>query len=484
MHDARLGRWPGATFSGVGTMTKWIWRGVALAAALAVIGCGAPSGLGANAGGAQDLGFARELIDAGVVPPQDAWPPEGIYAEHDLPLEGPPCDEVLCVRAAAAIAEDLVAQEQGIFVQLGLSSGIDAATFHRRPQNLALVIDQSGSMGEGDRMASVREAALELVDKLGEGDLLTVVMFDEVATHLIGPAAVVDREAFKAKIRTIQPDGSTCIECGLKMGFERITARQDATRDTRVLLFTDALPNVGATGDGEFMELLASHAQQQRYVTVFGVGYDFGQALITKITSVRGANYVFLRDEEQTRKVFSEDFDFLLTPIAHDLKLNVTPAEGVTFQGAYGIPGVDAADTQASSTVKTVFLSRRKGAIVVRLDGTPQPGSSLATVALTYQRLDGTTYSAELLARFEGEATPWYSSPGVRKTVVLTNFVVTAKEVSRLYHASEREKATALANRLADYMRTQAEALNDAGVSAEAAVAEALAELVAAGVTG
>lgn len=457
----------------------------AVVVAAVLVGCGTPmggpGGFGANAGGAQDLGLARSKIDAGVVPDEADWPPEGVYAEHDLPLEGPACGDVLCIRGATAVAEDVVAQAPGIFVQLGLASGIDPATFHRRPQNIGLVIDQSGSMGEGDKMAAVRDAAMVLIDKLGEGDLLTIVMFDEVATHLIGPLAVTDPEVFKRKVRGIEPDGSTCIECGLKVAFDKIASVHGAERDTRVLLFTDALPNVGATGKGEFTELLASNAAQGRFTSVFGVGYDFGQALITEITSVRGANYVFLRDEEQTRQVFDEDFDFLLTPIAHDLTLKVTPAEGITFEAAYGIPGVDADSTTATSTVKTVFLSRRKGAIVLRLDGTPAPGSSIATVELGYQRLDGTTYTGSVLSRFEGEANPWYSTPGVRKTVALTNFVVAARQVSRLYWSSQRDQAKELVARLETYLHAEAEALDDAGVAAEAALVTELARLVAAG---
>ena len=43
---------------------------------------------------------------------------------------------------------------------------------------------------------------------------------------------------------------------------------------------------------------------------------------------MRGANYFYLNNADRTRAVFDEDFDFLVTPIAYDLHMALTPAEG------------------------------------------------------------------------------------------------------------------------------------------------------------
>ena len=50
-----------------------------------------PGEIGATPGGSQDLRFARELVVSGNVPPPEAITVEGMFSEHDLPLEGEPC---------------------------------------------------------------------------------------------------------------------------------------------------------------------------------------------------------------------------------------------------------------------------------------------------------------------------------------------------------------------------------------------------------
>ncbi|HYO67348.1 MAG TPA: VWA domain-containing protein [Archangium sp.] len=201
---------------------------------------------------------------------------------------------------------------------MGFSSGVDPATFRRKPLDVALVIDQSGSMG-GEPMEAVKAAARTLVDKLDENDTLSLIIFDDFTHTLVTQGRVKDRAALKRSIDTIKEAGGTCIECGLREGYAQLARRQvDPSRARRLFLFTDAMPNVGATGDGEFMDLLRDNSQKGRDTTVFGVNIAFGQELVTKMSAVRGSNYYYLGDAERTRKVFDEDFDFLVTPIAYD----------------------------------------------------------------------------------------------------------------------------------------------------------------------
>ena len=81
-------------------------------------------GMGATPGGVQDIQAARALIEQGVIPNVEAFVPEGILSEHDLPISGPDCTETLCLDAALGIAPD----ENGViseWVQIGLSSHVE-----------------------------------------------------------------------------------------------------------------------------------------------------------------------------------------------------------------------------------------------------------------------------------------------------------------------------------------------------------------------
>ena len=457
-------------------------------AALSLAGCGGSSGFGGTPGGAQDIALARTKINEGVVPFPEDFVVEGIYSEHDLPLDGPPCEQVLCLSTATGIAPALDTGRQEVFVQVGFSSGVDPATFHRKPLDVALVIDHSGSMG-GEPMEAVKAAARTLVDKLNENDTLSLVIFDNSTSTLVAQRQVKDRAAIKRSIDTIKEAGGTCIECGLREGFKQLATRQvDPSRARRLFLFTDAMPNVGATGDGEFMDLLRDNSQKGRDTTVFGVNVAFGQELVTKMSAVRGSNYFYLSNAERTRTVFDEDFDFLVTPIAYDLKMALTPAEGTTVEAVYGLPGVEPGASQAEMEVSTVFLSRRRGAVLARLSRPQEqlpPNQQLVSSAFSYTSAQDNVGSAvTLTASYEGSeplasSEAWYSQRTVRKTVALTNFVLGARMACEHWGKGEKEKAREVADRTAALLQSEAEVLDDAPLRTEAELAKKLAALMA-----
>ncbi len=472
-----------------GEQQMQIKRTLLVAAGLwALVGCGGSplssggmGGAGVTPGGGQDMGLAREKIANGMVPAPEDFLAEGLYSEHDLPLDGPACAQTLCLRGAAAVAPAVDTLSQETFLQLGMASNVDLSTFKRPALNAALVIDRSGSMS-GGRLENVKAAAKALVDHLGPEDLLTLVTFNSDAKHVFGPTAVTDRAALKAQIDDFKERGGTCIECGLREAEEALRGKHGPQRQTRIFLFTDAQPNVGATGEGEFTQLMEQYAAADVFLTTFGVGLGFGQELVTRMSAVKGANAFFLEDGDPTRRVFDEDFDLLVTPVAFDFTLEVLPAASHTLVASYGIPAQTGA-ASATQTVKTLFLSRRRGAIVVRLSGSVAPSSELATLKLGYTPVGGAPVQDTLRVDFQGAGAPgegesWFASTGVRKTVALTQFLIGARAASEAHYAGQKDEAVALAERTANLLTDEAEALGDAGLRQEAELAAALLALL------
>ncbi|WP_224372407.1 vWA domain-containing protein [Hyalangium versicolor] len=450
------------------------------------IGTGGAGDFGATPGGSQDIGLARTKIAQGQVPAPEDFVAEGLYSEHDLPLQGPACNQVLCLRTATGIAPAIDTGRQEVFVQVGFSSNVDPATFRRKPLDVALVIDRSGSMG-GSPLQSVKEAARRLVSKLDENDTFSLVVFDDDVKTLVQQQSAAAREALLKAIDTIEVDGGTCIECGLKEGYAQLAKREvDPARARRLFLFTDAMPNVGATGDGEFMDLLRGNSDQGRDTTVFGVNIAFGQELVTKISAVRGSNYFYLSNADRTREVFDEDFDFLVTPIAYDLHMALAPSEGFRVEAVYGVPGVSPGASTATMDVATVFLSRRRGAIVARLSSTGevQPGQQVVANGFSFNPTAGEAApEVALTASYEGSeplssTSTWYSQNTVRKTVALTNFILGARQACEHWGKGEKAAAREVADRTAALLQAEAQALDDEPLRTEAELAGKLAALM------
>lgn len=325
--------------------------------------------MGATPGGAQDINYARDRIEHGEVPHPDTFTPEGLFSRHDLPLPSDRrCPHTLCL-AGAATAVDLLAQPDArMLAQLGFTSGLDPATWKRAPLALIAVIDKSGSMA-GAPLETVKASLHQLVDQLGPADRLGVVLYgDQTHIHL-APTAIDDRKSLHAAIDAIQSAGSTAMEAGLTLGFDVARTTAKAFKGTtRVMLFTDERPNVGATDKNSFMGLARAASQDGIGMTTIGVGTHFGAELATAISSVRGGNLFFFPDAALMTEVFREELDTMVTELAYDFHLTIEPGRGWSITGLYGIPGDLVTRTPGGGlqmTIETIFASRNKGAIYI-----------------------------------------------------------------------------------------------------------------------
>lgn len=398
--------------------------------------------MGATPGGAQDNGLAQTQVNQGQVPRPEAFTVEGLLNQYDLPLESLPCTQTLCIDAAYGVAPVLVEQRSAVFVQIGFSSGIDPATFHRQPLNLSVVVDKSGSMADQSKLDSVKQALYRLIDQLDEGDRLSIVLFDSSVSVLIAPAPVTDRAKLKTAVAGISAGNTTNMAAGLRQGsaFVQANAGQPGISD-RVMVFTDALTNTGDTDQSTFIQIAASNAAQNIGLTLFGVGTDLNQDLVLAITGMRGGNYFFLQDAATIATIFDTDFDYLVTPLGYNLDFQLLPAAGFVITAVYGFPAWRTGSTTVELNIPSVFLSRNHGAIVARLDPInrtwPAGQSPLAELSLTYSPADGSALVTQSMEAAYSSSAPladdtiFYSQRAVRKTVALVNTALAENQASQ-----------------------------------------------------
>jgi Ca-activated chloride channel homolog len=327
----------------------------------------AAGAMGATPGGAKDIEYARQRIHAGEVPHESTFTAEGLLSQYDLPLPSSRrCSQILCLSAAAA-RSDLIAQpEVRYLAQLGFASNLDARSWRREALNLVAVVDKSGSM-HGQPLDTVKRSLQQIASQMTPRDQLAIVLYGDRSHVHLPPTPLTQRALVLAAIARIESAGSTAMEEGLRVGFA--LAGQSKARfkgATRVMLFTDERPNVGATDKDSFMGLAREGSRRGIGMTTVGVGTHFGAELATAVSSVRGGNLVFFPDVNEMTRRFQRDFDTLVTELAHDMKLVVKPSPGYRLVGLYGLPG-DLVKRTASGglelTIETIFLSRDKGGI-------------------------------------------------------------------------------------------------------------------------
>ncbi len=272
------------------------------------------------------------------------------------------------------------------------------------------------------------------------------------------------------------------MEAGLRRAYE-IGAQAVAmgeTSEVRLLLFTDVQPNVGATEPTEFEQMAEAGAAAGVHLTVLALGLGIGPEVLRAIAHVRGANAFSLVALSDVDEFVADESQWFATPIAYDLTLAVAPTGGFTVAAKYGFPAGDEPD---GLEVATVFLSKRKGALLVALapgeDGVVSEFG--ADVTLGYMTPDGETVEATLTTRYGGQPLDgrgqFFQQDATARTTALALLVSSMRSAASAYSSD----AVAAENiMLAAHARFagDAAALADESLAPEVGFAAALLALI------
>src|SRR5262245_43715324 len=170
------------------------------------------------------------------------------------------------------------------------------------PVNLALVIDRSGSM-KGSRIRNAISAATAAVDRLSDGDVVSVVTFDTqvqdvVTPTTIGPGA---RERISASIRGIQLGGDTCISCGIEEGMQLLD--QTPGKVNRMIVLSDGDANHGVRDVPGFRAIAQRAGSRGIPMTTIGVDVDFNEKIMAAIAQESNGHHFFVANDSDLARV-------------------------------------------------------------------------------------------------------------------------------------------------------------------------------------
>ena len=409
-------------------------------------GSGGSANVGVSAGGAADANAFRTNVEEGYVPQPTDLTYEGLF--HDYYFDtgrSEPCEALFCPSYSTAVARDPLSEETERFVTVGLNSGISKADFQRKPLNLVVVVDTSGSMSEqfdeyyeaGGEQRRVEEnqpkidaagdAVVSMLGRLNESDRVGVVAYDNGARTVQGLQRVgeTDRGDLRGELRSLRADGGTNLDAGMRRAERMLSAyANDSERETRVVYVTDAMPNLGETDGGALESRMRSYADRGIHTTFVGVGVDFNSRLTETVATVRGANYYTVDSPAAFDERMDEGFAYMVTPLVYDLSLEVA-GDGYRIENVYGSPQADAASAELLE-VTTLFPSRREGnkteGGVVLLEVEKTGTDPTLGVVARYEDPDGGARTVRSNVSFESSEAPYYESSGVRKAVALAEY--------------------------------------------------------------
>jgi Ca-activated chloride channel homolog len=418
-------------------------------------------------GGAQDIGHFRSIaLGSDAIPRTESLTVEGLLGGHDLTLPAKQaCQQMFCLTSAAMPAALPGRPDDRLFIGLGFDSNIDANKWTNEPLSVMAVVDRSGSM-DGTPMAHVKAALHQMVEELGDKDRLGITIYGTESLVHLEPTAVKSNKAQLHKaIDDIEINGSTNMEAGLRLGYDAAFAEAEQFKGkVRMMLFTDEQPNTGDTDPASFMGMAAEASQRGIGLTTIGVGVQYDGELAADIGSVRGGNLFFLMNGDDARTLFKREFRNMVSEVAHDVTISMTPRSGYSVSGIFGVPDAlmtDGEDGTINVTIPTAFLSSKGGGIYVALGKASgesflpaeriDDGKALMQVSLGYvSALDGAKGSDRLSIDAPAGSAP----QNLRKAQMLVDQYLVMKDAADLYHEKgEAKQAFAMLDGLEKRMK-------------------------------
>ena len=437
---------------GAGGVSKARGGAPAAAYSMASPAMAASPSIGFSAGGAKDISNFRENIMKDYLPLPSDVTYEGLFYDYYFDTgASQECKKLFCPSYSYAVSKDPISMQPQYYLSVGLNSGI--TNFQRKKLNLVVVLDFSGSMGspfdeyyydrfgnkveqKGDessrsktKMQIADESVVALLSHLKPEDRFGLVIFSDDA-FLVDPLTSVadkDLDRLKNHILKIEETYGTNMEEGMEEGtalFDRFLQADKSEYENRIIFLTDAMPNLGETGDLGLFRMLEDNADQGIYTTFIGIGVDFNTQLVESITKIKGANYYSVHSADEFKTRMDDEFDFMVTPLVFDLRLKLD-APGYEIEKVYGSPEADQA-TGELMKVNTLFPSKAEegqvkgGVILVKLKKLSNDGNMILKVS--YQDRNGVQDSDEAEVDMAETTADFYQNSGIRKAVLLSRY--------------------------------------------------------------
>ena len=423
------------------------------------------STLGFAVGGAKGIENFRENIKNNYLPLATDITYNGLFYDYyfNTGNNNIHSNELFMPSYSTAVSKDPISGNNEFYMTVGLNSNIKESDFKRKKLNIVVVMDISGSMSsgfnkyyyggkslEGDsnddnksKMKIANESLNLLIDSLNSEDRLGIVLFDN-NSYLAKPVSLIgetDVEKIKEHVLEITPQGGTNFDAGYTTGTELFTEEMlnDPEYENRIIVITDAMPNVGKTSKDTLTKDVEKNADKGIYTSFIGVGVDFNTEVIECLSNVTGSNYFSVHSSEEFKKIMSDDFDYMVTPLVFDLELKLDSNEFKIEQ----VYGTDCKDKNSGTIMKvnTLFPSSRNssgeakgGIILLKLTPTSYTSQYIdksaqkTNITVSYKDGNGKMHTNTQEVKFKNFNEEYYDNTGIRKGIVLTRYANLMKE--------------------------------------------------------
>lgn len=204
------------------------------------------------------------------------------------------------------------------------------ANLPRKPMNLAVVIDRSGSMASERKLEEAQRCARFVQERLDQRDMLSLVSFGSTVKVEATPGPARPHPTYLKAVDQMEVDGMTRLFEGWEEAVNLLSIHKEDYPINRVILLSDGMANKGLR-EPEAIKLRCLRAASEEITTsTYGVGSDFDEHLMRVMAEAGAGQLRYGERASDLLEGFAEELDLLQALYASQLQLTLTPARGVS----------------------------------------------------------------------------------------------------------------------------------------------------------
>ena len=266
--------------------------------------------------------IVRSYLQDGNLPPEEAVRVEEFVNYFPQDYDYPPEGQAFAIYVDGA-AFPFAENERYRIMRIGIQ-GYAVPPEERKDVSLVFVIDVSGSMDLENRLGLVKRALELLVNQLRPTDSVGIVVYGSDARVVLEPTSGENRGAILEAIYALRPEGVTNAEAGLQLGYQMANRAFRPDAINRVILCSDGVANVGATGPASILKTIQGYASEGITLTTVGFGMgNYNDVLMEQLADEGHGFYAYVDTLREAERLFVENLTSTLQTIALNAKVQV-----------------------------------------------------------------------------------------------------------------------------------------------------------------
>lgn len=325
---------------------------------------------------------------------------------------------------------------------LGVQCKASSAPSRERPDlSIAAALDRSASM-MGSKLAALKTATRELVERLGPRDRLVLVAFDGTA-EVLAAGPVVDRRDFLAEIDRLECRSGTNIALGLETAGRFLEDDgTDHSRVKRLLLLTDGEASKGETSAPGLAKISARLAGSEVVTTCLGFGLEYDEKTLDAIATAGAGRLHHVSDPAKLPAIYGAELDRMRALVAPWIRISVTPFENARVHGSRNTYPMKRKERGFELEVSDLRTDEARWVLFdlhVPAVEASQDVVKLADVVVHWKDVSGETHEVkkEVVVRFADDATAKRAEPNGEVLVQMALLDVAAAKARALVDAQE-----------------------------------------------